>query len=143
MPQNIVQTWRTAPLPYFLITGNAIVLQKVSIWDMKNLKTFPNTLSSDGKYFVFIETIQRNKFRWSYLENKKLWRDFLLHFWNLVKILNIFKKKMTRIADVFPKLWTPKNMIMSMPKKSHFRASVEKQHAKCAQTFFKLEGHPL
>ena len=29
-----------------------------------------------------------------------------LHFWNLVEILNIFKKKITLIADVFPKLWT-------------------------------------
>ena len=50
---------------------------------------------------------------------------------------------MTLIADVFPKLRTPKNMVRSMPKKSRFRASVEKQHAKCAQTLFKLEGHPL
>ena len=54
---------------------------------------------------------------------------------------NIFKKKMTLIADVFPKLRTPKNMIRSMPKKSRFRVSVEKQHAKCALTLFKLEGH--
>ena len=50
---------------------------------------------------------------------------------------------MTLIADVYPKLRTPKNIIRSMPKKSRFRASVEKQHAKWPQTFFKFEGQPL
>ena len=46
---------------------------------------------------------------------------------------------MTLIADVFLKLRTPKNMVRSMPKKSHFRGSVEKKHGKCAQTLFKFE----
>ena len=50
---------------------------------------------------------------------------------------------MTLIADVFPKLWTPKNMIRSMHKKYRFRASVERQHAKCPQILFKFEGQPL
>ena len=49
-----------------------------------------------------------------------------------------FQKKMTLMADVFPKLRTPKNMIRSMPKKSRLRASVEKQHGKCAKTLFKF-----
>ena len=31
----------------------------------------------------------------------------------------------------------------SMPKKSIFRRSVEKQHGKCPQTLFKFEGQPL
>ena len=47
---------------------------------------------------------------------------------------------MTLIADVFPKLWTPKKMVRSMPKKTRFRASVEKQHGKCAETLLKFEG---
>ena len=50
---------------------------------------------------------------------------------------------MTLIADIFLKLRTPKNMVRSMRKKSHFRGSVEKQHGKCAQTLFKFEGHLL
>ena len=33
---------------------------------------------------------------------------------------------MTVIADVFPKLRTPKNMVRSMPKNSRFAGSVEK-----------------
>ena len=47
---------------------------------------------------------------------------------------------MTLIADVFPKLRTPKNMNRSMPKKSRFRGSDKKQHGKRAQTLFKFEG---
>ena len=48
---------------------------------------------------------------------------------------------MTLIADVFPKLRTPKNIVRSMPKKSGFRGSDKKQHGECAQTFFKFGTH--
>ena len=37
-------------LPYLLNIVKAIDLQKVSVSDMENLKTFPKTLSADGKY---------------------------------------------------------------------------------------------
>ena len=50
---------------------------------------------------------------------------------------------MTLIADVFPKLRTPKNMVRSMPKKSCFMRSVEKLHGKSSQTLFKFEGQLL
>ena len=46
-------------------------------------------------------------------------------------------------ADVFPKLQTPKNMVRSMPKKSPFRASVQKQHGICPETFSKFQGQLL
>ena len=44
----------------------------------------------------------------------------------------MFIKKVTLMAHVIPKLRTPKNMVRSMLKKSRFRASVEKEHGKCA-----------
>ena len=50
---------------------------------------------------------------------------------------------MKLIADVFPILRTPKNMVRSMPKKSPFRGPVKKQHGKCAETLFKFEGQLL
>ena len=50
---------------------------------------------------------------------------------------------MTLIANVFHKLRTPKNTVIAMPKKSLFRRSVEKEHGKCAQTLFKVEGQHL
>ena len=37
------------------------------------------------------------------------------------------------MADVFPILVTPKNVVLSMSKKSRFKGSFEKQHGKRAQ----------
>ena len=45
-------------------------------------------------------------------------------------MLNILKKKMTLITDIFPKLRTPKNLVRSMPKKPRLRGSFLKQHLK-------------
>ena len=44
-------------------------------------------------------------------KQERLSQFLFLHFWNLDKILNVFQKKKTLIADVFPKLRTPKNVI--------------------------------
>ena len=51
--------------------------------------------------------------------------------------MNIFKKKMTLIADVFSKFRTPKNMVTSMFKKSRIKGSFGKQPGKRAQTLLK------
>ena len=58
-----------------------------------------------------IDTIYCNLFRYNYLRNKKLLLDIFFSFQNLDPILNIFKKKMTLIADVFLNLQTPKNLV--------------------------------
>ena len=50
-----------------------------------------------------IETNYGNIFRCKYLRNKKVSSIFFLRFRNLDSALNIFKKKMTLIADIF---WT-------------------------------------
>ena len=57
--------------------------------------------------------------------------------------MNIFKKKMTLIAEVFPKLRTPKNKVRSMSIKSRFKGSFKKQHGKCAQTLLKFAWQNL
>ena len=44
-----------------------------------------------------------------------------------------FQGKMTLIADLSPILRTPKNLLRSIPKKSCFRVSFQKQHGKRAQ----------
>ena len=41
----------------------------------------------------------------------KIFSNFFLHFLNLDSILNIFKKKITLIVDVFLKLRTVKNVV--------------------------------
>ena len=54
-----------------------------------------------------------------------------------------FQKKMTLIAEVFPKLRTPKNMVTAMSKKSRFKRSFGKQHGKRAQTLWKFAWQNL
>ena len=56
-------------------------------------------------------TISRNKFKRHYLKNKKLFVDFLLHFWNVHAIQNILRKKMSIVAELFQKLWTAKEVV--------------------------------
>ena len=53
--------------------------------------------------------------------------------------MNIFKKKMTLVTYVFPKLRTPKNVVGSMSKKSPFWEPFEKEDGKRAQTLLKFE----
>ena len=50
---------------------------------------------------------------------------------------------MTLIADVFPKLLTPKNLVKEISKKSPFRRPFEKQHAKGDLTLLKSESYYL
>ena len=46
-----------------------------------------------------ISRIYRNIFKRHYLRNKRLFLEFLLHFWNVHEIWSIFKKK-----DEYPSL---------------------------------------
>ena len=57
--------------------------------------------------------------------------------------MNIFKKNMTLIAEVFPNLRSPKNKVRSMSIKSRFKGSFKKQHGKCAKTLFKFPWQNL
>ena len=50
---------------------------------------------------------------------------------------------MTIIADVFPTLRTPKNVVRSMSKNFRFRGLLEKQHGKRVQTLLKSERQQL
>ena len=45
---------------------------------------------------------------------------------------------MTLIAEVFPKLRSPKNKVRSMSKKSRFKGTFGKEHGKRAQKLIKV-----
>ena len=49
------------------------------------------------------------------------------------------KQKMTLIADLFPKLRTPKNVVRYMSKKFRFKVPFDRQHGKRVQTLFPSE----
>ena len=46
---------------------------------------------------------------------------------------------MTLIADLFPKLRTPKNVVRYMSKKSHIKGPFDRQHGKRVQTLLRSE----
>ena len=49
------------------------------------------------------------------------------------------KEKMTFIADLFPKLRTPKNVVRYLSKKSRFKGPFDWQHGKRVQTLLSSE----
>ena len=53
--------------------------------------------------------------------------------------MNILEKNVIFIADAFPNLQTPKNVVRYMSKKTLYRKPFNKQHGKPAQTLFKSE----
>ena len=46
---------------------------------------------------------------------------------------------MTLIADLFPKLRTPKNVVRYMSKKSRFKVPFDRQHGKRVETLLRSE----
>ena len=46
---------------------------------------------------------------------------------------------MTLIADLFPKLRTPKNVVRYMSKKYRFKGPFDRQHVKRVQTLLRSE----
>ena len=90
-----------------------------------------------------IEAIYCNIFRCIYRRNEEYFLKFFSYFPNLESISNIFKKKMTLIADVFLNLRTPKYVVREMFKKSCFRGPFDKWHGKRAETLLKSNWQHL
>ena len=74
-----------------------------------------------------------SQFKWYYVENEKLFLNFLLNFWNLHQILNILKERMIVIDHVFPKLETVKIFLIPLSKKRRFRTRFDSQQVKTSQ----------
>ena len=83
------------------------------------------------------ENIWRNQFAINYPKNEKLFLNYFLNFRNLHEILNICKKKMSFIADLFVKLRTPENVVRYMSKKSRSKGPFDRQHGKRVQTLLR------
>ena len=81
-----------------------------------------------------IVRICQSQFKCNYLKNEKLFLNFFFHFWNLHQTLNVLKKKMIVLANVFPKLENVKNFVRTLSKKRRFRTRFDSQHVKASQT---------
>ena len=84
-----------------------------------------------------IKRIWNSQFKCKYLKNRKIFLNFLFHFWNLHHILNILKKKMIIIANVFPKFHTVKNFDTPLYKKRRFGTRLDSRHVKVSRILAK------
>ena len=110
---------------------------KKAIWVLcKILRLSVNILTADEKYFLLKREKLTQPIQILFSLKQKTWSDFSIPFWNQHKILDFFKKKVTVIGGVFPKLQTAKNVIRWISEKSRLRGPFHKQHGKRAQTLF-------
>ena len=71
------------------------------------------------------------------LKTKNFFLHFLILFRRLNHILNLLKKKMTLIANVFPKLQTVRVLVRPLSKKLRFRKSFDSHYVKMSQILLK------
>ena len=111
---------------------------KISLWiRSKMLWLFVKTLMGDHMYTAdswekFLQLVQTQ-----FSLKPKQFMGFLLHFWNLHKILHILKKRMSLMAEIFWKLLTAKNLLTWMRTSCCFRAPFKSESAHVFQTLLK------
>ena len=82
-----------------------------------------------------------NNFKRFYRKNARLFLDILLHFINVHKIWDIWKKRMSFQALLYPKLLFPKEVATETPRKSCFRTSFGNRRINWYQTQLKVTRH--
>ena len=102
-----------------------------------------NTSSADGSYSLLNTDNLTQPIQMRVSERQRTFSRFFLAFLKSSLNFEHFEKKMSLIADVFPKLRTPKNVVRSMFKKSRFGGSFEKKHGKRDQTLLKFQRQHL
>ena len=100
---------------------------------------FVNTLTADDQYSLLNrENLTEPIWTILFQKQKDLSR-FFLGFMKSTLNFEHLEKKMTFIADLFPKLRTPKNVFRYNSKKSRFKGPFDRQHSKRVQTLLRSE----
>ena len=116
----------------------AEIIWKISPWFKFEIIRFLLThgLSITSIHFRIVR-ICRSLFKSSSLKNKKHFLACLFHLCHLHQISNIFKKKKTVIANVFPKLATVQGLVTPFTIERRLKTSFDSQHVKRYQTLVK------
>ena len=72
---------------------------------------FVRTLTAGHKSFLLNRDKSTQPIHMHLYKKQKGFSNVFLNFWNVDKILKTFRKKITLIADVFPKLRIQKNFV--------------------------------
>ena len=103
----------------------------------KILRSFVNTLSEDDKYCLLYKDNLLQPLQILLSQKEKTFSEFFFRFLKSTLNFEHFQKKMTLIADVFPKLPSPKLVVREMSVKSRFRGLFHNKHGKRAQRLLK------
>ena len=82
---------------------------------------------------LLVETNECTQFKSIYLKKEKIFSQFFSAFFKSALNSEVFLKKMTFIAYVFPKLPTTKNVLRQMSKSFRFREPLHRRHGKRAE----------
>ena len=106
-------------------------------------KLFPNKLTADGKYSLLNwENLTQHIQMQLSLKPKTFYRFFSKFLKSRFNFEHC-QKKMALIAEVFPKLRTPKNMVRVISKRSQLKGSFKKQNGKRAKILLKCEWQQI
>ena len=94
-------------------------------------------MTADDKYSLLNRDNLKQPIRTQLPQKHGLFSHFFLAFSKSTLNLDIFKLKMTHIADLFLKKRTPKNVVRYMSKKSRFKGPFNRRHGKLVQTLFR------
>ena len=84
-----------------------------------------------------IVRICKSQFKGNYLKNERLFLNFLFYLRNVHQLLNILKKKMMVVANVFLKLKTVKNIFTPLCKKRRFGTCLGSRRVKVSRILVK------
>ena len=126
-----------------LISVPLIVLEKVYVSALQNLKTVFNTLTDKDKYCLLFRDNLTQPIQILLSQKEKTFSQFFSPFLKSTLNFEHFQKKMTLIVDVFSKLPSLKKVIRSMYAKSRFRGQFPNKHSKSPKRLFKFGQRDL
>ena len=95
-------------------------------------------MTADEKYSLLNRDNLTQPIRTKLSQKQKAFSEFFLEFSKSTLNFEYFQKKQTTlIADLFPKLRTPENVVRYMSKKSRFKGPFDRQHGKRVQTLLR------
>ena len=100
---------------------------------------FFNTLTADDKYSLLNRDNLTQPIRTILSQKQKAFTQFFLAFSKFTLNFENFQKKDILIGDLFRKLFTTKNVVRYLSKKSRFKGPLDSQHGKRIQTLLQSE----
>ena len=110
-------------------------------WEI--LRLFVNTLTANDKYSFLNRGNLTQPIQMHLSQKQKGVSQLFSAFFKSTLHFEHFRKKMTLITYVFPKLRTPENVVKYMSKKSRFRGPLDRQLGKRAQTLIQYQRQHL